>query len=89
MKFLKLLTFLVFIMKLLTSALSVKVKKYFRHRHKIQPPELSFNPLPKEYQTAPRYNFAKNFNHKHAEYNRENLHTAHFYHQNNPADLIQ
>lgn len=89
MKFLKLITFLVFIMKLLASALSVRVKKHFRQRHIDQQPELSFNPLPKEYHTAPINDFAKVFNHKHAAYNREHLHTAHFYHQNSPADLLQ
>jgi hypothetical protein len=88
MKFLKLLTLLVFIMKLLSSALAAKAKKYFRHRHKIQPPELSFNPLPREYHTAPRMNFARNFNQKHEEYNRRNLVNTHTYQRNDPIQAL-
>lgn len=89
MKFLKLFTLIVFIVKLLSSALTANVKKYFRHRHKIQPPELSFNPLPQEFHTAPRINFARNFNHKHEEYNRKNLAITHTYNRNSPLDALE
>ena len=85
MKFLKLLTLVVVILKLLTNTLSLQVRKNIRARHKIQPPELSFNPIPKEYHTGPQMNFAANTNQHHEVYNRNTLAIQHTYHQENPT----
>ena len=86
MKFIKLLTFVVVILNLLTSTLSVKIKNS-RHRHKIQPAELSFNPLPQNYQTGPLMNYAYNYNINHEVYNRKHLANMHTYEQLHPPTI--